>query len=39
MSFLIDPLLLFLSGLSIYVLGERLEWDRHAKIVIVIFIA
>jgi hypothetical protein len=39
MSFLIDPPLLFLSGLSIYMLGERLEWDRHAKIVIGIFIA
>ena len=32
MSFLIDPPLLFLSGLAIYFLGRRLEWSRHAKI-------
>ena len=39
MSFLIDPPLLFLSGLAIYLIGKRLEWDRHAKIVIGIVIA
>lgn len=39
MSFLIDPPLLFLSGLAIYFLGKRLEWNRHAKIVVGIAIA
>jgi uncharacterized protein (DUF362 family) len=39
MSFLIDPPLLFLSGLAIYFLGIKLEWNRHAKIVIGIAIA
>ena len=33
MSFLIDPVLLFLSGLAIYYLGRKMEWNRHAKIV------
>lgn len=33
MSFLIDPPLLFLSGILIYLVGGRLEWSRHAKIV------
>src|SRR5512137_877952 len=39
MSFLIDPPLLFLSGLAIYFIGKRLEWNRHAKIVVGIVIA
>ena len=39
MSFLIDPPLLFLSGLAIYFLGRRLDWSRHAKIVVGIAIA
>ena len=39
MSFLIDPPLLLLSGLAIYFLGRRLEWSRHAKIVMGIVIA
>ncbi len=34
MSFVIDPPLLFLSGLIIFFLGQRLEWNRHAKIVV-----
>jgi uncharacterized protein (DUF362 family) len=34
MSFLIDPPLLFLSGILIYFLGRRLGWNRHAKIVV-----
>lgn len=34
MSFVIDPPLLFLSGLVIYFLGQKLEWNRHAKIVV-----
>ncbi|VVB70586.1 Uncharacterised protein [uncultured archaeon] len=34
MSFLMDPPLLFISGLSIFFLGKRLEWNRHVKIVI-----
>jgi len=34
MSFLIDPPLLFLSGIAIYLAGLRLGWDRHAKIVV-----
>jgi uncharacterized protein (DUF362 family) len=34
MSFLIDPPLLFLSGLAIFFLGQRLEWNRQSKIVI-----
>lgn len=39
MSFLIDPPLLLLSGLAIYYLGKRLEWSRHAKIVVGLGIA
>ncbi len=44
MSFLIDPPLLILSGLAIFLLGRRLNWSRHAKIVVglgiaIIFIA
>jgi uncharacterized protein (DUF362 family) len=34
MSFIIDPPLLLLSGLAIYLLGRRMEWSRHAKIVV-----
>lgn len=34
MSFLIDPPLLYLSGLAIFFLGMRAEWSRQAKIVI-----
>jgi uncharacterized protein (DUF362 family) len=34
MSFIIDPPLLLLSGLAIYLLGKRMEWSRHAKIVV-----
>ncbi|HWQ19703.1 MAG TPA: DUF362 domain-containing protein [Methanotrichaceae archaeon] len=34
MSFLIDPPLLFLSGIAIYVAGLRMGWNRHAKIVV-----
>lgn len=34
MSFLLDPPLLFLSGLLIYFGGRRLGWNRHAKIVV-----
>ena len=39
MSFLIDPILLFLSGLAIYHLGRKMEWNRHAKIVVGLAIA
>ena len=39
MSFIIDPPLLFLSGILIFFAGKRLEWDRHAKIVVGIAIA
>ena len=39
MSFLIDPPLLLLSGLAIYLLGKRMQWSRHAKIVIGLIIA
>ena len=39
MSFLIDPPLLLLSGLAIYLLGKRMKWSRHAKIVIGLAIA
>jgi uncharacterized protein (DUF362 family) len=39
MSFLIDPILLFLSGLAIYCLGKKMEWSRHAKIVVGLTIA
>ncbi|MBN1236765.1 MAG: DUF362 domain-containing protein, partial [Methanotrichaceae archaeon] len=39
MSFLIDPPLLFLSGLAIYYIGRRLQWSRHAKIVVGLAIA
>jgi hypothetical protein len=38
MSFIIDPPLLFLSGLFIFFAGKRLEWNRHAKIVVGIII-
>lgn len=34
MSFLIDPPLLFLFGVFIYLAGKKLEWHRHAKIVV-----
>jgi len=34
MSFIIDPPLLLLCGLAIYFLGQRLDWSRHAKIVV-----
>lgn len=34
MSFIIDPPLLFLSGILIFFAGKKLEWDRHAKIVV-----
>jgi hypothetical protein len=34
MSFIIDPPLLLLSGLAFYLLGKRMEWSRHAKIVV-----
>ncbi len=34
MSFIIDPSLLLLSGLSIYLLGKRMAWSRHAKVVV-----
>lgn len=34
MSFIIDPPLLLLSGLGIHFLGKRMEWSRHAKIVV-----
>jgi uncharacterized protein (DUF362 family) len=39
MSFLIDPPLLLLSGLAIYFLGRRMQWSRHAKIVVGLAIA
>jgi uncharacterized protein (DUF362 family) len=39
MSFLIDPPLLLLFGLAIYLLGKRMQWSRHAKIVIGLIIA
>jgi uncharacterized protein (DUF362 family) len=38
MSFLIDPPLLVLSGLAIFLLGRELQWSRHAKIVVGLFI-
>jgi hypothetical protein len=38
MSFFIDPPLLVLSGLAIFLLGKELKWSRHAKIVVGIFI-
>jgi uncharacterized protein (DUF362 family) len=34
LSFLIDPPLLVLFGLAIYLLGRRLEWSRQSKIVV-----
>lgn len=34
MSFIIDPPLLFLSGIIIFFAGKWLEWNRHAKIVV-----
>lgn len=34
MSFLIDPPLLVLSGLAIYLIGQRLDWNRQSKIVV-----
>ena len=39
MSFLIDPPLLLISGLAIYFLGKRMQWSRHAKIVLGLAIA
>ena len=39
MSFLLDPPLLLLSGLAIYLLGKRMNWSRHAKIVVGLAIA
>jgi uncharacterized protein (DUF362 family) len=39
MSFLLDPPLLLLSGLAIYFLGKKMEWNRHAKIVVGLAIA
>jgi uncharacterized protein (DUF362 family) len=39
MSFLIDPILLFFSGLAIYYLGRKMDWNRHAKIVVGLVIA
>lgn len=39
MSFIIDPPLLFLSGILIFFAGKKLEWDRHAKIVVGMAIA
>ena len=34
LSFLIDPILLILSGPAIYFLGQRLDWSRPSKIVV-----
>lgn len=39
MSFLIDPPLLLLFGLAIYFFGARMQWSRHAKIVVGLAIA
>jgi hypothetical protein len=39
MSFIIDPPLLLLSGLAIYLLDKRMEWSRHAKIVVGLSVA
>lgn len=39
MSFLIDPPLLFLSGVAIYIIGRRLDWNRQSKIVVGLGIA
>ena len=39
MSFLIDPPLLFISGVAIYIIGHRLEWNRQSKIVVGLGIA
>lgn len=39
MSFILDPPLLLLSGLFIYLLGKRMEWSRHAKIVVGLAVA
>lgn len=39
MSFILDPPLLLLSGLAIYFLGKRMEWSRHAKIVVGLAVA
>ena len=38
MSFFIDPPLLFLCGLAIFLIGNKLNWNRHAKIVVGLFI-
>jgi uncharacterized protein (DUF362 family) len=38
MSFFIDPPLLVLSGMAIFLLGKELNWSRHAKIVVGLFI-
>jgi uncharacterized protein (DUF362 family) len=34
LSFLIDPPLLILSGLVIYIIGQKLDWSRQSKIVV-----
>lgn len=34
MSFVTDQPLIFLSGIIIFFPGQRLEWNRHAKIVV-----
>ncbi len=39
MSFIIYPSLSLLSGLAIYLLGKRMEWSRHAKIVMGLIVA
>ncbi|VVB63089.1 Uncharacterised protein [uncultured archaeon] len=39
MSFIIDPPLLFLSGILIFFVGKKLDWNRHAKIVVGMVIA
>jgi len=39
MSFIIDQPLLLLSGLAIYLLDNRMEWSRHAKIVVGLAVA
>jgi len=36
---LIDPPLLFISGVAIYIVGHRLEWNRQSKIVVGLGIA
>lgn len=39
MSFILDPPLLLLSGLAIFFLGKRMEWSRHAKVVVGLAVA